>query len=153
MLEFPGALVLVTHDRFMLDRVTNELIGLDDAEGFKHLPDLEQWFKHLKRAKAVSASSGKSSSTSGPARTERKVRSKKLGYLQQRELDGMEAAILSAEQAVEELQAQSGDPDTLADHVRSSELFSQLDQAQAEVRRLYERWEELESLQNGGSGS
>lgn len=153
MLEFPGALVLVTHDRFMLDRVTNELIGLDGAEGFKHLPDLEQWFEHLKRAKSESPLPGKSSSPAPRARKEGKPQRKKLGYLQQRELDGMEAAILHAEEAVEALQSQTSDPETLADHVRSSTLFNQLDQAQAEVRRLYERWEELEAMQQGDAGS
>ena len=151
MLEFPGALVLVTHDRFMLDRVTNELIGLDDAEGFKHLPDMQQWFAHLKRSrKAAGGSSKKPPAPAGRASPERRSSSsRKLGYMQQREYDSMEESILEAEEAAKELESRTTDPGVLSDHAESSRLFKELDAAQAEVRRLYQRWEELEALQSG----
>ncbi|MEE2681286.1 MAG: ABC-F family ATP-binding cassette domain-containing protein [Planctomycetota bacterium] len=155
MLEFPGALVLVTHDRFMFERVTTELIGLDGEEGFKHLPDLNQWFEHLKKRKRSSHTPAKSGRKPQPAqeRTGGVSGRKKLGYMQQREFDGMEDAILRAEEVVESLQLRTSDPEILADHARATELFRQLDQAHSEVRRLYERWEELEALQGGSSGS
>ena len=151
LIEFPGALVLVTHDRFMLERVTTELIGLDDEEGFKHLPDLNQWFEYLKRSRKKSVKSPAANSGRSGAIPDKqaKLGRKKLGYLQQREYDSIEELILQAEETVAILQEKTSNPDALGDHVRSAELFRKLDEAQAGVRKLYERWEQLESMQNG----
>ncbi len=70
---------------------------------------------------------------------------KRLTWKEQRELEGMEAAILAAETKVESLHAVVGDPTVLADHVRSREAFAQLADAQHQVEALYARWSELES--------
>ena len=157
MLEFPGALVLVTHDRFMLERVATELVGLDDMGGARNVADMTQWVNHLKKIDR-SEKSGRSgpdkpagSRVGGPVRPKQPF--KKLGYLQQREYDGMENAILAAEERVEQLEAEANDPDTLADHVRSSQAFAALSDAQAEVKSLYERWAELEALKSGNGVS
>src|SRR5207248_9571053 len=41
--EFPGALVLVTHDRYMLDRVSTAVLGLDGEGGARMFADYWQW--------------------------------------------------------------------------------------------------------------
>lgn len=159
MLEFPGALVLVTHDRFMLDRVTTELIGLDDAEGFKHLPDMEQWLDYVRKSRKKSSNSRKRGSDSSAKRplSSKADRSpsvgakgqKKLGYMQQREYDSMEQSIHEAEAELQRIRQLTTDAQMLSDHVRSTRLFSQLHDAEAEVKRLYDRWEQLESMRSG----
>ena len=68
MLEFPGALVLVTHDRFMLERVATELVGLDDVGGAKAVADMSQWMNHLKKISRAERSGVSRSSSDAPAR-------------------------------------------------------------------------------------
>jgi len=70
---------------------------------------------------------------------------KRLTWNEQRELAGMEAAILVAETRVQSLQAVVSDPAVLADHVKSREAFAQLADAQHQVETLYARWSDLES--------
>jgi ATP-binding cassette subfamily F protein uup len=142
--DFPGAIVLVTHDRYLLDRVSTELLALDGAGNAAMYVELAQW----ERARDEAAAAATKPSPQ-PARPEPKPSSppakKRLTWNEQRELEGMESAILAAETRVEALQATVSDPAVLADHVRSREAFEQLAQAQHEVERLYARWAELDT--------
>ena len=76
-----------------------------------------------------------------------KQRTKKLSYNEQREFDGMEEAILVAEEKVEALQAESNDPELANNHERMTTVWADLAAAQSEVERLYARWSELEGQQ------
>ena len=81
-----------------------------------------------------------------PAAPVQKNKPQKLSYKEQRELEGMESAIADAESAVADLEMIFSDPDFYAKYgSRSAELQTELDAARAEVSRLYERWDELES--------
>ncbi len=102
LLEFPGAIVLVTHDRHLNDRVATEVLALDGNGGAERFADYHQWVanrdepKQRKRGKAVQEK---------PAQV---VKQKKLSYLEQREWDGMDGAILKAEEQLESGQGASG---------------------------------------------
>ena len=73
---------------------------------------------------------------------------KKLSYKEQKELEGMEDAIMLAEEKVAELENIFSSPDFFSRYgSRSSELQSELESARQEVSRLYARWEELSALQ------
>src|SRR5262245_53475542 len=95
--EFEGGLVLVTHDRLMLDRVATVILALDGQGGAETFADYAQWET---AARAGRAPAPRAPGTPGPARG--RPRSRRLGYLEQREWDGMEQAILDAEAVVEE---------------------------------------------------
>ena len=152
LLEFPGALVLVTHDRFMLERVATELIGLDDRGGFRHVADMSQWLEHLARVRRAPSSDGSGSEGRGRRSRDAPPKPRKLGYKQQRELDSMEERIMEAEIEVDRLKQATQDPDLLSDHVRSASLFRELHEAEQQVTGLYARWEELEGLiEEGGA--
>ena len=148
--EFPGAIVLVTHDRFMLDRLSTELLALDGAGKAKGFPSYAQYVKHQKQTAAASPAP-QSGQTAVKTQTNNKAPApqKKLTYKLQHELDGMEAAILEAEDAVERLQAESGDPKVMADHARFAKVCEDLGEAQQTVERLYVRWSELEAIKAG----
>jgi hypothetical protein len=73
-----------------------------------------------------------------------RARSKKLGYLEQRELDAMEAAIGTAETAVETCRRAAEDPGIASDPAALQARYAALEAARAEVDRLYARWAELE---------
>lgn len=136
--EFPGAFILVTHDRSMLDRLCTELIGLDGDGNARPFADLSQWAAAQRepKAKAIAASPADKPKPS-------KERAPKLSYKEQREYAEMEARILAAEEAVllcEQEVASAG-----ADHVRLQKSCVALEEAHQAVAKLYERWQELEA--------
>jgi len=138
---FEGALVLVTHDRFMLDRVSTVILALDGAGGVQTFADYAQW-EGARPWRAPVSSDG---SGTPPARERSRVR--RLGYLEQREWDGMERTILEAETAAETCQRAAEDPGIAADALALQARYAALQTARAEVDRLYARWVELEAKQ------
>ena len=138
--EFEGALLLVTHDRFMLERVSTLILALDGAGRATTFADYAQW----EAVRAVAAAPRKAADRA-PQRE--RGRSKRLGYLEQREWDGMEAAILDAERTVEAAQRAVESPAIASDPVALQERYAALEAARSEVERLYARWAELEAKQ------
>jgi ATP-binding cassette subfamily F protein uup len=137
LLEFPGALVLVTHDRYLLDRVSTQVLALDGKGDAEYFADYPQW-EASRRGRASAASIKPPEVKSAPGK-------KKLGYIEQRELEGMEAAVLTAEKAMAEAEQRAHDPAVAADASALQQRFAELAAAQAEVERLYTRWAELEA--------
>jgi ATP-binding cassette subfamily F protein uup len=138
--EFEGALVLVTHDRFMLERVSTVILALDGTGAAATFADYAQW------EAARSAVEPPRKAADRAAQRER-VRSKRLGYLEQREWDGMEQAIVDAEGALQLAQEAVDNPAIASDPVALQAGFAALEAARAEVDRLYARWAELEAKQ------
>ena len=140
LIDFPGALVLVSHDRHLVDRVTTEILALDGNGGAQRYADYDQW-EAIRRATAKP----KKSKTATPASTTPRPGSKRLTYLEQREWEGMEESVLAAEARVAEAKAHTEDPSIATDAGALHERLQALDEAQREVDRLYERWAELEA--------
>jgi ABC transport system ATP-binding/permease protein len=138
LLEFPGALVLVTHDRYLLDRVATQILALDGNGGTQYFADLSQW----ESSRDTRGTRGKAQTTENrqPA-----TKTKRLGYIEQREFDAMEANVLAAEEKLEKAKARAEDPSIAADAHALQERYNALSAAQAEVERLYARWAELEA--------
>src|SRR5437867_3025737 len=139
--EFEGGLVLVTHDRFMLERVSTVILALDGAGGTATFADYSQW--------EATRAAGAPAPRKAPERVSEssRPRAKRLGYREQREWDGMEQAILDAERAVEACHREADDPAIASDPTALQQRYAALEAAQAEVDRLYARWAELESKQ------
>jgi len=147
LLELAGALVLVTHDRFLLDRVSTEILALPDGGGrAARYADLAQWLE-AERGRSDGASRqgepGKKKA-SGSERPARKSGAKKLSYHEQREWDGMEEAVLQAEERLATAEQSVSDPAVATDPAALQERTLELDAARREVERLYERWAALE---------
>jgi ABC transport system ATP-binding/permease protein len=138
LLEFPGALVLVTHDRYLLDRVSTQILALDGKGSAQYFADYSQW-----EVEAQAPSPVKERQARAPVPTPETK--KRMGYLEQREFDSMEATVLAAEARLEEAQTRAHDPSIAADAVALQQRFTELDEAQKEVDRLYARWAELEA--------
>ena len=144
LLEFPGALVLVTHDRFLLDRVSTRILALDGRGGAVPFADYDQW--EASRCAGEPATETREPRTKPAAKASGDVgRPRKLGYLEQREWDEMEARILEAEGRLEACRQATADPTIAADHVAVRQRLAELAEAQVEVDRLYARWAELEA--------
>ncbi len=139
LLEFPGALVLVTHDRYLLDRVSTRILALDGRGNAGYFADYSQW-----ESARLARSDRASRPVTEPIGTAPRDR-KRLSYLEQREWDAMEETLMAAEEALENAKKRAEDPAVASDAAALQQRFAELAQAQAEVDRLYARWAELES--------
>jgi ATP-binding cassette subfamily F protein uup len=141
LIEFKGALVLVTHDRYLLDRVSTRLLALDGAGGVVPYADYAQW-EASQLAVVPGAPRGRGKSASPKPAVEK---TRRLGYKEQREWEQMEAQVLAAEKRLEATSQATHDPTVASDHVALHERIEALAAAQSEVDRLYARWAELEA--------
>jgi len=148
LLEYRGALVLVTHDRYMLDRVSTVVLGLDglgQAERFADYPQWESWQSaQLAAAKnKVSASSPEAAQSSSSASSAPATK-KKLSYKETRELETIEQRIADAERQLQAAHDSLLDPAVMADAARLRTLSLELEAAQKSIDALYARWAHLE---------
>jgi ATP-binding cassette subfamily F protein uup len=150
LLEYRGALVLVTHDRYMLDRVSTVVLGLDGnsrAERFADFSQWEIWLRSQRAAgKSILANDGKSGGESASG-TKAKGKKKKLSYLETRELETIEQRIADAEKELQTKHDSMLDPVVMSDSARLHALSLELEAAQEAIDELYTRWGELEKKQ------
>lgn len=139
--EFPGALVLVSHDRELTDRLCTEVVGLDGLGDAAIFGSISQWLTAYEKAQVEATkprAAAKPVAASAP-------KARKMSYKEKQEWDGMEAAIMAAEElvversAAVEAAAQSG-------HATLTAACHALEAAQKDVERLYARWQELEAI-------
>jgi len=143
LIDFPGSLVLVTHDRYMLDRVSSIVLGLNGKGGANTFADYAQWEQwQVQRSKPDAAGTAATSQTasSTPAAPGRK----KLSYLEAREYATIEQRVEEAEQLVQARRAELEDPANAMDAPRLVSAQAELDAAQHALDELYTRWAELE---------
>jgi ABC transport system ATP-binding/permease protein len=138
--EFPGAIVLITHDRMLLDSLCDRVLALDGQGGVELFADSSQWLSFLRGQQPLERTAPRK------VITRRKVKPARLPYAQQTELNRMESTIEAAEARVEELHVQLHDPAIASDSETLSELQRELEAAEFTVERLYARWEELERM-------
>ncbi len=141
--DFPGALVLVTHDRFLLDSLCDQVIGFDGNGGVTYYADYEQWLADLKGREKGEMASAKSAEVE-TIEKKSKNRIGKLSYMDQREYDQIEGKIQEAEEEQERLQTLMEAPETVSDPQKLETVWADLQLAQGQVEKLYERWDELE---------
>jgi ATP-binding cassette subfamily F protein uup len=142
--EFPGALVLVTHDRFMLDRVSTVVLGLDGRGGAGMFADYSQWEDAQSQADANSTEQPGKSAKSEPAATAPAPQKKKLSYLENREWENIEALIEAADRELADRQRDLQDSEIMRDPKRLQDAYEKVQLAQEAADRLYKRWAELE---------
>ncbi len=140
--DFPGALVLVTHDRYLLDRVSNLVLGLDGRGGAQMYADYWQWEQAREAAELP-----KAPKSPAPARPPGAPARKKLSYLEAREWDRMESSILAAEEELSAVRLEMQSPEVVSDGPRLQACYEKLQAAEARVETLYARWAELEAKQ------
>jgi ATP-binding cassette subfamily F protein uup len=140
LLDFPGALVLVSHDRHLVDRVTTEILALDGSGAVERYADYDQW--QARRRADRPARKAKPAAVERPASRPAKAR---LTYKERREWEGMEERVLAAETRMAEAQQHAEDPSIATDAAALQERLQALEDARREVDRLYERWAELEA--------
>lgn len=142
--EFPGAVVLVTHDRAMLDRLATRVLALDGRGGARYYADFAQWQRlghHHTRADPVPSVTTPPAPNPPVAALAPANAAKKLSYKEQQELQGIEPAIEKAEAELKQLEEEFGGGG--ADHRRLAQLGQLMADVHARIASLYARWEEL----------
>jgi len=148
LLEFRGALVLVTHDRYMLDRVSTIVLGFDGLGGIERFADYSQWDVWQEARQEESDNAKLPESTVrlrlGASATPPIATKKRLSYKEARELEGIEQSIAEAERDLHDRQAALQDSAIISDGPRLHSASVELDEARKAVDKLYARWAELE---------
>ncbi len=142
LLEYKGALVLVTHDRYMLDRISTVVLGLNGLGGAESFADYSQWEQWQDEATRVDRQRQKEESTDRPSSAP--SGKKKLSYLEARDYETIEQRVAQAEERLQSKHAQLEDPAIASDAPRLLALQAEVDAAQNAVDELYARWAELE---------
>jgi len=147
LLEYRGALVLVTHDRYMLDRVSNVVLGLDGLGTIGRFADYSQWeiwqAEQVENAKRPPTGVSEPKGSTTPATLK-----KKLSYLEARDYAAIEQRVAEAEAALATKQAAIEDLAIVSDHERLLEAHEEYDEARRIVDDLYARWAELDAKLN-----
>ncbi|MDA8017164.1 MAG: ABC-F family ATP-binding cassette domain-containing protein [Thermoanaerobaculia bacterium] len=147
LLEFPGAIVLVTHDRYLLDRISTRILALEGDGRTQFYADVAQWQDHREERRTAERRARQrqardQAEKSKPAAPKRK----RLSYKDKLEFESMEERVLEAEERAAAAQAATEDPAVATDAAALHERFQELATAQQEVERLYARWAELEEM-------
>jgi ATP-binding cassette subfamily F protein uup len=135
--DFPGAIVLVTHDRFLLDRLSSTLLAMDGEGGIEFFAELAQW----EQANATKKPKTKPSAPAKSAPAE--PAKKKLSYMEAREWEQIEERVAAGEHNLSAARDALENPSIVSDPARLTEAVQHIDKVQAEVDALYERWAEL----------
>ncbi len=146
LLEFRGSLVLVTHDRYMLDRVSTIVLGLDGQGGAESFADYAQWeiWQEGRRQQAKSSAPPiPRIESAGGSETKTK-----LSYLEAREYASIEERVATAEEELQNKRIQLEHPAIASDGPRLVVAHKEMEEAQAKVDELYRRWSELEKKKN-----
>lgn len=142
LLEFPGSLVLVTHDRYLLDRVSTIVLGLDGQGGTASFADYWQW-ETWQTERKRSRNESKSKSARGPS-TPPVQAQKKLSYLEAREYASIEQRVTDAEQRLQSRRTALEDPAIASDGPKLVAAHVEMEAAQKDLDKLYARWAELQ---------
>jgi ATP-binding cassette subfamily F protein uup len=144
LLEFRGALVLVTHDRYMMDRVSTVVLGLDGLGNAELFADYLQW-ESWQRSQESKATKPARNTAHTPSSS---ITKRKLSYIEAREFAAIEERIAEAERTLQAKRAALEDSAIASDSARLLAISAEIEEAQGIVDLLYARWAELEEKQS-----
>ncbi len=145
--DFPGAVLLVTHDRFFLHEVATQILAFgpghsSEAGKITSFASLDQWETWHNALEPIKPSEKKSL----PNPEKSKIK-KKLSYLEQREFDGMEAKIETLEKQLQDLHQESQSQEVCSHAQRLLEITGKIYDLEKQIEACYARWAQLEAQQ------
>jgi len=140
--DFPGAILLISHDRYFLDRLSDRLLFLEGSGDTAFFSDYAQWFqgqeaKHIKTLPAQKAIPHK--------KNKLQTQEQKQSYEEKKELSRIGKKIEKAEEQLEARKEALNDPAVASNPERLLDLSAELKAAEEKVEQLYQRWEVLEA--------
>ena len=160
LIAFPGVVLVVSHDRYFLNRVCTDILAFEGDGKIHHsVGDYDYYLEKKKKAEvAASRQSAAILATeqieisARPRSRGAKTKSRKLSFKEQRELEGIEAQIHAIEAEVARIEGLFADPEFFRKHAAQvNQLTTELDGAKANVPKLYARWEELEAVKSASA--
>jgi ATP-binding cassette subfamily F protein uup len=150
LLEYRGALVLITHDRYMLDRVSTVVFGLDGLGHAERFADYSQWDAWQIAQNSAFIAEQKTENKRSPAKIEipSALSNSKLTHTESREQASIEKQIAKAEQTLLARRTALEDKEIASDASRLQIAFAEMEAAQKTVDSLYQRWSELDRKKN-----
>lgn len=148
--EFNGAVILVTHDRYFMDQVAEDILALNTVNGvtrwekFAGYLQWEEWFQEQKELALQESKKNKAAEAKAAA-----GKPVKLSFKEKYELENMESTVLGLEEKLTQLQEMSVDSKVVSDAKKVQEIYSEMDGLQKKIEKLYERWADLEKKSLG----
>ncbi len=155
LLAFPGCVLVVSHDRYFLNRVCTGILAFEGDEKIAYsVGDYDYYLE--KRARESSSVKNSKPAVASPLSAAPGVkelgsaRPRKLTFKETRELEGMEAQIMEREAEISRIEALFSQPNFHQEHgQRTKELTAQIAAIREELAKLFVRWEELENIRQG----
>ncbi len=147
--DFEGSVLVVSHDRYFLDRVCDQIVAFEDAGVFVQPGNYSYYLEKKKERDSRDRSvwSGGGTDVKSALRKSGSAKPRKLSFKEERELEGIESVILAAESKAAELDRTLNEPEFYINRsLEASAMIAEQEAAHAEVVRLYARWEELEGI-------
>jgi len=139
--QFPGAVIIVSHDRYLMDKVCHKILYLDQNSDARFFKDFHQILKYRKTL-------GEKPKRIKKSAANKKQPSKVFSYKDKYELEHIEEKILAAEAEIELVSDKIQAPEIIRNPERMKHYCSLLKNSQEMVHNLYERWETLEDKKN-----
>ncbi len=155
LLDFPGVVLIVSHDRWFLDRLCDRVLVFEGEGHLHHQAGNYSYYLEKNSARlAAERSAARMAARSlprpepeRPAPVNDKPKPRRLSYKEERELEGMESAIMMKEEKIAVTDATINDPDFyLTRAAEAPALIAALEAQRKEVQDLYTRWEQLEAV-------
>ncbi|MGZ4971843.1 MAG: ABC-F family ATP-binding cassette domain-containing protein [Limisphaerales bacterium] len=157
LVAFPGVVLVVSHDRYFLNRVCTGILAFEGQGKVNYsVGDYDYYLEKRVRTAVPQPAEPKISKAAEPTEPKKQPssRPRKLSFKEQRELDGMEAAVLAAEENAARIEALFVDPDFHRKYgQRIDELQAELAAEKERIAKLYERWQELEAIRTASSAN
>ena len=160
LIAFPGMVLVVSHDRYFLNRVCTDILAFEGDGKIAHsVGDYDYYLEKKQRAAkeaarqsaAISRSRQVRRATPNPS-VANGAKPRKLSFKEQRELEGMEAQIHAVEAEVARIEGLFADPEFFRKHATQvNQLTAELDAAKESITKLYARWEELDAIKTAST--
>jgi ATP-binding cassette subfamily F protein 3 len=148
--DYTGTILLITHDRYLIDRVASRVLEIHDGRLLNHLSAARYWETRGERAgdgatAAPETDRGRGTGRPAPAgaAATRGRESAEEARRRRARLRGAEAAILRAEKRLGEIDAELAEPETYADRDVLDRLLDERGIVEAQLQREYAAWEKL----------
>ena len=142
---FGGTIIVVSHDRYFLDRICDQIIAFED-EGVRVTPGNYSYYLEKRQARENAERAQANALAKKKKPIVKKDKPRKLTMAEGMELESMEERIVEAEEKVSKLEAQCNDPAVQSNFEEIPKVTAALEASKAETEKLYSRWEELSAL-------
>lgn len=152
LLDYPGTLIFVSHDRYFLNRMATKIVELSEDGLTEYLGDYDYYLRKKDeerqreelRKEEQAASNHQENKNTDKQNYQLDKEAKRKARKRQREIDSLEEEIENLENEIETLENELSDPDIYENYETATNVQMKIDQAQSEIEKKMERWEELQ---------